>query len=271
MLSFSVGPFVLTPDRLFFAIAIAVALLVGWLLGRRERVQVEPALTRMLLSGVIGARVGFVLLYIEDYWPNPLSMIDIRDGGFLPWVGSLVAAIVGGHYAWTRPKVRKPLGLAVAAGLVLWGVSIGALNSITHSQVPIDELPLATLDGRSHSLASVVGRRPLVVNLWATWCGPCRREMPVFAEAQQREQEIEFIFVNQGESAQTVRHFLLKEQLRILNVFLDEPSEWSAQLGAQAMPTTLFIDATGSLVNSHTGEMSAATLKRALKDLSQSQ
>lgn len=265
MLSFSAGPFVLTPHRLALVIAVAVALLVGWLLGRRERIPVEPALTSMLLCGLIGARVGFVLMYVEEYWPDPFRMIDIRDGGFLPSVGLLVAAIVGGRHAWKRPKARILLGIAVAAGLVIWGVSLGALKSMSRSQVSLDELPLTTLDGRGRSLSAVVGRRPLVVNLWATWCGPCRREMPVFAKAQQREQGAEFVFVNQGESAQVVMRYLQKEELQIRNVFLDPSSEWSAQLGARALSTTLFIGADGTLIGSHTGEMSAATLKRALE------
>src|SRR5690606_40886240 len=62
-------------------------------------------------------------------------------------------------------------------------------------------LALTKLEGGEVRLPTFIGQ-PTVVNLWATWCPPCRREMPVLRDAQQRYPDIAFIFANQGESAE---------------------------------------------------------------------
>lgn len=264
MLSISAGPLVTTPHRLFFLLAIAVALLVGWLYGRRERIAVQPVLTQMLLYGLVIARVTFVLVYLDEYWEGPWRMLDVRDGGFFYEAGVVAAACIGLYHAWRQPVIRATLGVAVASGLLVLGASVGFLNAMIVAQSQVDELMLTTVDGEVTSLSALHGK-PAVVNLWATWCPPCRREMPILAEAQQREQDVEFVFVNQGEATEIVTHYLRRNALKLKNVFQDPRSEWSRQLGAEAMPTTLFFDAKGVLVGSHTGELSSASLKQALK------
>lgn len=269
MLSLSAGPLVTTPHRLFFLLAMAAALLVGWLYGRRERIAVEPVLTQMVLCGLVIARVTFVAVYLEEYWQSPWRMLDVRDGGFFYEAGAVAAICLGLYHAWRHPVIRTTLGLAVGSGFLVFGVSIGLLNSMTLAQPQVDELTLKTLDGKSTSLSALHGK-PAVVNLWATWCPPCRREMPVLADAQQREQGVAFVFVNQGEPASTITEYLNRNALDLENVFLDPQREWSHQMGAQAMPTTLFFDAEGILAGSHTGELSSASLKQALKRITNS-
>lgn len=73
------------------------------------------------------------------------------------------------------------------------------------------------------------------------------------------------MLVNQGEATTTITDYLSRNALQLNNVFLDPQREWSHQLGADAMPTTLLFDAEGILVGSHTGELSSASLKQALK------
>src|SRR5690606_6628168 len=104
---------------------------------------------------------------------------------------------------------------------------------------------------------------------WATWCPPCRREMPVLAAAQQRETGVEFIFANQGEPMEAVQTYLASEALELRNVLLDPRMQLSQHMGTQGMPTTLFFDATGTLVHTHMGELSTATLKRGLEQFPQ--
>ncbi len=260
----SVGPFALSPERLLFLIAFVVALLVGWIAGRRDRIAVEPVLTQMLLLGMLSARLSFVLLYLEDYLPRPWSILNIGDGGFVYAAGLLVAAAVGAFHAWRRQAIRGPLGLALVAGMLTWGVTAGAVTAMRSSQPPLPASQLLSLEGDGLSLADYQGK-PLVVNLWATWCPPCRREMPVLADAQQREPGINFIFVNQGESRATVEQYLNQEQLQLDNLLLDIHSTTMHALGANGLPTTFFYDAAGELVDTHFGELSVATLKLRLK------
>src|SRR5690606_14846953 len=260
MLSFSAGPFALSVDRLILLIALGVALIVGWLWGRRHKVSVEPAITAMVLWGVLGARLGFVLLYRAEYLQNPLDIFDIRDGGFLVEAGVAVAAIVALYHGWRHSVVRLPLTGAVASGAVSWMMMAGAISLMEMSRPVLPNQTLASLEGQQVSLPSL-GGKPLVINLWATWCPPCLREMPVLAEAQAQITDVEFIFVNQGETVADVTRYLEKSELQLRNVLLDPTMDVARQLGSQAMPTTLFYTADGRLAGSHLGELSRATLQ----------
>lgn len=266
MLSLSAGPFALSIDRLILLIALGVALVVGWLYGRRTKVCVEPIITAMVLWGLVAARVGFVLLYRAEYAQNPWGIFDIRDGGFLVEAGVAVAALVAVYKAWRHPLVRRPLTGAVASGALTWMAVAGAISLMELNRPTLPAQTLATLEGQLVDLTSLSGK-PMVVNLWATWCPPCIREMPVLAEAQAQMTEVEFVFINQGEAVGDVTRYLEKTQLELRNVLLDPSMGVARHLGSQAMPTTLFYNADGQLVRSHLGELSLATLKSNLDQL----
>jgi thiol-disulfide isomerase/thioredoxin len=118
---------------------------------------------------------------------------------------------------------------------------------------------LTELDGaRSVSLSEAARGRPVVVNLWASWCGPCRLEMPMLAAAQQRETAVGFLFVNQGESRLTVQTYLLQAGLPLREVLLDSGSTLGQAIGSRGVPITLFYDAQGRQVDAHFGILNAA-------------
>jgi len=121
-------------------------------------------------------------------------------------------------------------------------------------------LELASLDEQPVNLDAYAGR-PVVLNLWASWCPPCRREMPVFQQAQAAFPDIAFVMVNQGESAQQARAFLARERLAFNDVLLDPASQAMRAMGSRGLPTTLFFDAQGRLVHTHLGELTMASLK----------
>jgi len=123
------------------------------------------------------------------------------------------------------------------------------------------------VEGTEVSLASFQGK-PTVVNLWATWCPPCVREMPVLQQAQAERSDVHFVLVNQGERATRVRDYLASRQLRLRNVLVDEGNALGAFTGHRALPTTLFYDAQGRLVDTRVGELSAASLAHRLSAIS---
>jgi thiol-disulfide isomerase/thioredoxin len=87
------------------------------------------------------------------------------------------------------------------------------------SRAPAPAVELVEMSsGRVAPLPEVLAGRPAVLNLWATWCGPCRVEMPVLATAQRDSRDVAFIFVNQGEAPETVRAWLAREGLALENV-----------------------------------------------------
>ena len=262
MLSFNLGPLAIPMDLALLYAAFFIAWLSGWLIGRKRGSNPEAALFNMLLIGALVARVAFVLQYFEQYSSNFWQMIDIRDGGFLLLPGVIAALLTGIYKAWRQTPLRAPLAIGVAIGLIAWGVSFSVLSALQSSQ-KLPDLAVRDIAGEPVLLQDLLGK-PLVINLWATWCPPCRREMPVLAAAQAANPDIHFVFVNQGEGQALVEKFLAQQQLSLDNNLLDSGGRLGQAVGSLSLPTTLFYSADGMLKNNHLGELSQASLKHAL-------
>ena len=91
--------------------------------------------------------------------------------------------------------------------------------------------------------------------------------MPVLAEAQQNRSDIELVFVNQGEGPDQIREYLHGAGLSLGNVLLDPFSSLMHEVGARGLPTTLFFDTDGRLVDFHMGELTRAGLASKLQAL----
>src|SRR5690606_14732791 len=118
--------------------------------------------------------------------------------------------------------------------------------------------------GESTTLAALSGR-PMVLNLWATWCPPCRREMPVLEQAQGHYPGVAFVLVNQGEDRATIRGYLDRAGLEPGHVLLDPHSRTMLETNTRGLPTTLFFSAEGRLVDTHMGELTRASLADTLR------
>ena len=256
-----VGPF---PIR---AVVVALAALVAWAVARAlaRRLPgspVKPAgamVVDALFIGLLVARLAFVVAWWREYAAAPLTIIQIGDGGFVWWAG-LAAGI--GFVAWrTRAAaaLRRPVLAGIAAGTLAWGAAGGALWWMQYSASPMPDVALADLEGRPVDLGEYTGR-PVVLNMWATWCPPCRREMPVIERAQAAYPDVSFVLVNQGEDVQTIQRFLADEGLQLDNILRDPHSRTMAETGARALPTTLYFSPDGRLVDSHMGELTGASL-----------
>ena len=267
MLSISVGPISLSIGHLLLVLALVVALMVGALASRREKLPISGALADIFVAAMVGARIGFVVRYFEHYQGDWLGIIDIRDGGFDLVSGLVVALCVTGFLLWRHTDIRRPLGSAFAAGLLTWGFTTGVIALINSHTQSLPEVALTDLDGQPVSLDALPQGQPTVINLWATWCPPCIREMPVLDEAQRRYPGVNFVFANQGEHPETIRRFLSEQNLDLDHVLSDRQGGFSRATGSQGLPTTLFYNAEGQLVDSHMGELSRASLARGLEHL----
>lgn len=266
MLSVNLGPFASSLDRVILLLAVIVALVVGALLGRRHNVAVSGALMNVVLLGALGARIGFVLRYFEEYRQDWLGILDIRDGGFDPLSGLLVGLVAAAWILWRTPALRRPLGIALLTGIATWGTITGLIRLMDQQSRALPQVTLQTVDGDITGLAELSSRgKPMVVNLWATWCPPCRREMPMLAAAQQEYDEVTFVFVNQGEGRGEIKGYLDQNGLALDNVLLDTRGALGQTVGSMALPTTLFYDANGRLADTHLGELSRATLARGIQ------
>lgn len=260
------GPLIIPLSAVLTVLAILAATTAADWLYRRRGVDAGTVLWRMILAGFIAARAVFVLKHHDIYARAPWSTLDIRDGGFELSAGLVVACVVGAELTRRRAELRRPLLASVLAGGAVWIAGQLAAQALAPPQPPMPDLMVRRLDGSDVALRSLADR-PLVVNLWATWCPPCRREMPAMQAAQQANPDIGFVFVNQGESSTIVRRFLATQQLQLKNVVIDPAGQLAARTGAAGYPTTLFYDADGKLQLRHVGELSEATLRDKLETL----
>lgn len=258
MLTVNIGPLMMASSHLVLLLSLFLAMLTGWWVGRHRQRNPEKHLFNLLLLGLVVARLAFVALYFEHFRDNPWKVIDIRDGGFLVWPGIAAALLAGFWLAWRDKTLRRPLGAALLVGLTLWGAGSYTLHALQKGT----QLPAITLlDMQGNQVAiQDLNDRPLVINLWATWCPPCRREMPVLAAAQEQHTDMLFVYVNQGEGPGDIEHFLEKTRLTLPNILLDTSNQFGQLVGSRALPTTLFYDTRGQQVASHMGELSEASL-----------
>ena len=128
------------------------------------------------------------------------------------------------------------------------------------------QLNVQDLQGQNVSLQALEGQ-PVVVNVWATWCGPCRREMPLLEQAQNQYPDVAFVMVNQGEKIDAIERYLANEQLNLKHVWQDENLLTQQALGYQALPSTYFIDAKGQLVDQSVGELKPQDLDQYIQKI----
>ncbi|MGC6373406.1 TlpA disulfide reductase family protein [Pseudomonas sp. K2I15] len=263
MLTLTIGTFAIALNHLLLITALILATLVGWRVAKRGGENPESVLFTLFLLGMLAARVSFVLMYWAYYKNDPLQIVDLRDGGFLAWPGVIALVLGALIYGWRRPLLRKPLSAGVITGLAFWALTSLSLT-LYEKGTHLPDITLRNANGETVQLADYKGG-PLVINLWATWCPPCRREMPVLESAQRQRPDVTFLFVNQAESMQSVSTYLATQGLNLDNVLFDASGRLGQAVGSMALPTTLFYQPDGRLINSHLGELSQASLARAME------
>jgi peroxiredoxin len=124
---------------------------------------------------------------------------------------------------------------------------------------PAPDFTLTTLDGQPFRLSDLRGT-PVVINFWATWCGPCRNEMPSLQAAATRfDGEIVVVGVDQGEDAATVQAFVDELGVRF-PIALDTEMAVGARYNVKGLPITYFVDAEGMIRHLWVGEMNSVIL-----------
>ena len=166
------------------------------------------------------------------------------------------------------------LGVGIIAVLVFTGVvplfgeaSKGGAPPLAaeESGMPAPGFELPDLEGNIRRLSDYKGQ-VVVLNFWATWCGPCVREMPMFQEFQDRYPEMVMLGVDEEESPETVRDFLQKMGLTY-TILLDEKAELGRDLRVNYLPTTFFIDKQGDIRFRHYGIVTEEQLTHYLTEL----
>jgi thiol-disulfide isomerase/thioredoxin len=154
----------------------------------------------------------------------------------------------------TAAGCRGSATVAAAASSAPACVAPGsAPPSSTGGGTPLPDLRLPCLDGGAPVRLAALGR-PAIVNLWASWCGPCRTEMPAIQRyADRAAGTVTVIGVDTGDTAAAGSSVLHDLGVRYPNLF-DEDKRLLTAVGRVALPVTLFVDAAGRIRSVYNGQ-----------------
>lgn len=160
----------------------------------------------------------------------------------IPAIAACDRQSAGGEQpASTAPATPAPAGSGTGSAEAF----TGKLDT-THKGQPLPAVTIALPDGTKQALAAFKGK-PLLVNLWATWCGPCVLEMPMLDTVARREAgKLQVVVVSQDlQGAEVVAPWFDDKGFTDLKPWLDPENELGFALGTGVLPTTVLYDAEG--------------------------
>ena len=131
------------------------------------------------------------------------------------------------------------------------------------AKISVADIELIKLDGTSTSIGVASKDRPLLVSLWAVWCQPCKRELPVLQDISRQRQDLAILAVNIGDDPEKIESFLSDNGLSI-SVAIDNNGALLEALNAATVPVTVLFDTDGKVLWSHLGAVSADQVNDAL-------
>ena len=167
--------------------------------------------------------------------------------------GLAVAAAVVVGFLQARDSDRATSGAPAALSLADVSRPVaGAPPELAALHRRVNELVGGGVKALDAQLRALRGH-PVVVNLWASWCDPCRYELPFFQrQAVQRADRVAFLGVNSGDNPQDARKLSARFPMPYPS-FEDPRQAVAARYGAAGLPATAFYDASGELVLVHQG------------------
>lgn len=116
------------------------------------------------------------------------------------------------------------------------------------------DFSLQDLTNRTVTLSSLRGEHVVLLDFWATWCGPCKMAMPSLQALQDefKERGLEILSVNQGEPAEQVRNFISRKKYTF-HVVLDQAQAIGSKYGVRGIPTLVVVDKRGLVQWLHVG------------------
>lgn len=156
---------------------------------------------------------------------------------------AVIAAVLGAFYYGSQSSAPQP------------AATRGQPFARAATPKPVPELQFEDAAGRMRSLAEFKGKLVLL-NLWATWCAPCREEMPALDRLQATlggpRFEVLALSIDQ-QGAEVARKFFAEVGVKSLALYVDRSAQAAFKLGAVGLPSTLLVDARGQEIGRHVG------------------
>ncbi len=147
--------------------------------------------------------------------------------------------------------------------------SVISETTSTNAKLQTADFMVYDKNGNEVYLSDYAGK-PIVVNIWATWCGPCRSELPYFNTVyNELGDDVVFMMVNctSGRETQSVVEKFVKDNGYDFPVYFDKKYKANNAYNVRGIPTTLFIDRDGKLVHTEVGSMSEDELRDFIDDI----
>jgi len=174
-----------------------------------------------------------------------------------------------------KRKTRLQNAALIVGGVILIGAVLALAFSSTPNVMvglaqigkPIANFSLTDLHGVTHSIADYKGR-PVLINGWATWCPPCKAEMPALHDfyLKHKAEGFELLAVNSGESQSAVQQFI-DQQGFTFPVLLDTHKDVLDGLGVSGLPTSIFVGRDGTVKTIHIGGLTPDAIEQQLTPL----
>jgi thiol-disulfide isomerase/thioredoxin len=187
----------------------------------------------------------------------------------LIWVLAFAVVIVGAYVLYNRLSAQmEPGGIATVAQETAAAETVENAASETEAQgSEAPDFTVYDLEGNAHKLSDFRGK-PVLLNFWASWCGPCQMEMPDFQKFYESHgDKVNFVIVNltdgQQETVETASAFIA-EKGYTFPVYYDTDIDAAAKYGVNAVPVSYFIDEEGYFVAWAQGALSADMLQQGM-------
>ena len=243
------GSLVIEWGRLSFVLGVFA---FSILMERSKDLKFKQVVMPILLAYVIAGRFGYAL---EHFNSISLELLDPRKGA-LSWYWGLAGALAVAVWK-SRASLLPIASRGVLAGLISLTPLLFKPNLEQSKPVQINtSFQRLKIDGTLENVAWNKLERPMLINVWATWCGPCRSEMPLLSSAAKNGANI--VFVNANENANAIQKYLQTENLQISSL-LDQGSLQRA-FQVIGLPTTVLIGKNNEILERKFGALDAATL-----------